>query len=95
MIIRNENVILSLAKILNLHLAIQLLWATARLLITCVRLIYVGDELFLFLLKLNKMRRLDESKIFIFLFLVRIKGMRESSESKISLCYPRSSEAFP
>ena len=47
------------------HLAIQLLWATARLLITRVSLIYQVDELFIFefLVLLNEMKTRGEPEI--------------------------------
>ena len=49
------------------HLAIQLLWATARLLVTSVNLIYLVDEFFfLFLMQLNEMSMLGESKVICF-----------------------------
>ena len=72
------------------HLAIQPLWVTAQLLVTCVRLIYLEDEIiFSFLVELKEMRTPGESKVLSFLFLMLIKGMRRWSESKISLCNPR------
>ena len=46
------------------HLAIQLLLASVLLLVTCVSLIYLEDEfLFLFLVQLNEMMTLAESKV--------------------------------
>ena len=74
-------------KVQGEHLTVQLLWGATWLLVTCVSLIYIVDEFFfLLLVKLNKMRWLNEG--FIFLFLVLIRGMMEGGEStKISLCY--------
>ena len=69
------------------HIAIQLLWATARLLVTLVNPIYLVDEfIFLFLVLLKEMKTLGESKVLSFLFLVLIERMRRWSESKISFC---------
>ena len=47
------------------HLSIQLLWATSQLLVTCVSLIYLVDEffIFLFLMLLKEMKTHGESKI--------------------------------
>ena len=51
------------------HPSVQLLWATERLLVTRVRLAYLVNQFFcLFLLQLNKMRTLGESKILSFCF---------------------------
>ena len=82
-------ILIALAKIPKHKesISIQLLWATAWLLVTHVSLIYLVDEFFfLFLLLLNEMRMLVNLR-----FLVLIKGMREGGEPKIFLCYPRSS----
>ena len=69
-------------------LFMQLLLATARQLVTCFSLMYLVDEFFcLFLVLLNKMRTLDESR-----FLVLIRRTREGGELKFFLCYPRGSE---
>ena len=69
-------------------LAIQLLWATARLLITYVSPIYLVDDFMfsrcLFLMLLNKMRILGESNVSAFLLLVLIKGMRKWCKSRSS-----------
>ena len=49
------------------HLPIELLWTTVWLLVTRVSLIYVANEFFsLFLVYLNKMRTLSESKVISF-----------------------------
>ena len=49
------------------HLTIELLWETARLLVTRVSPIYLVDEfIFLFLVLLKEMRTLGKSNIFIF-----------------------------
>ena len=71
------------------HLTIQLLWTTAQLLVTRVSPIYLVEEFaFLFLVLLNEMRMLGESKMLLnemrmpdksnvlpFFFLVLIKGI--------------------
>ena len=47
------------------NLAIQLLWGTLQLLVTHVSLIYLEDRLFcLFLVLLNEIEILGESKVF-------------------------------
>ena len=54
-------------KVQGEHLTVQLLWGATWLLVTCVSLIYIVDEfLFLLLVKLNKMRWLNESKVLSF-----------------------------
>ena len=51
------------------YLALQLLWTTARLLVTCVSLICLVDVFFfLFQVQRNEMRILGESKILSFCF---------------------------
>ena len=63
----------------------QLLWATARLSITRVSLIYLIGKFFIFsfLVLLKKMRMRDEFKISSCYFCQRIRRQRES---KITLC---------
>ena len=59
------------------HLIIQLLWATAQLLVPRISPIYLVDEfVFLFLVLLKEMRMLSEYKVLPFLVLVLIKRMR-------------------
>ena len=49
------------------HLAIQILWVTIRLFVTCVTPIYLEDEFtFLFLVLLNEMRMLGKPKLLPF-----------------------------
>ena len=58
------------------HLAMQLLWTIARLLVTRVTLIYLVDKFFfLFLVYLNKMITLGESKV-LFVF----SGVKQGNE---------------
>ena len=60
------------------HLAIQLLWVSARLLVTRVSLIYLKDEFcFLFLIQPNEQRRLGESKVSSSCFWCLSGGMRK------------------
>ena len=58
------------------HLTIQLLWATAQLLVKCVSLTYLVDEffIFLFLVLLKEVRTRGESKISSFYFCVLCKS---------------------
>ena len=57
------------AKILGKDLPMQILWVTAWLLVTRVCFIYLGAEFFfLFLVYLNKMYTLGESKVLSFPF---------------------------
>ena len=72
------------------YLPIQLLWSTARLLVTRVSLVYLVDKL---VAKRNE--NAGWIRVFIFLFLVLIKEMREGGGSKISLSYPRGEGASP
>ena len=51
------------------HLAIQILWVTIRLFVTCVTPIYLEDEFtFLFLVLLNEMRMLGKPNVLSFFF---------------------------
>ena len=65
----------------------QLLWATARLLVTRVSLIFLVDKffIFLFVVLLKEMRTRGESKISFCYFCQRISMQ---GESKITLCNP-------
>ena len=80
------------------HLAIKLLWATTRILVTRVSLIYLVDEFFIFslLVLLKEMRTRGESKISSCCFCVWCKlrefGARRSSRFP---CVTPVVESFP
>ena len=71
----------------------QLLWATARLLVIRVSLIYLADKFFIFsfLMLLKEMRTRGECKVSSCYFCQRI---RRQGESKITLCNPSGGKLF-
>ena len=57
---------------------------------------FLGDGFFiLFLLQLNKIRTLSESKVLSFCFWCYQENGEREGEFRISLCYPRGLGAFP